>query len=81
MAWRIKGGGIATVDASTSYQIDTEEEQDGMLHRFVLMKSVCRGKSLKKAQSVGLFRELPKALWLATDADLRTLDTHLATIP
>jgi len=81
MAWRTKSGGIVAADASTNYQIDTTDEQEGMLHRFIFMRSVCKGKSLKKAQSVGLFRELPTALWLANHADEKALEAKLATIP
>jgi hypothetical protein len=64
IAWRTKTGLLLVADASTTYQIETDQVQDGMLHRFILMRTTIDGKRIHKVQTVGLFRELPKSLWV-----------------
>ena len=79
IAWRLQNGrGLVTADAESTYQIDTDEEQQGLLHRFVIMNSAVRGNTLRKTQTVGLFRELPKVLWLSGESDLQELESQLS---
>jgi hypothetical protein len=79
MSWRRSDGQFMTADASTNYQIDTTDEQTSILHRFINMKTVFNGNTLSKTQTVGLFSELPKNLWLANESDVKLLEEKLAT--
>jgi hypothetical protein len=57
-AWRRKTGGLVVADAVTDYRIDTSEEQQEFLHRYIAITSSVEGGHLFKKQDVRLFKQL-----------------------
>lgn len=57
-AWRNSNGSYLTADVTTAYVIETDEIQQAILHRFVQMRTLVDGSSVKKVQDVILFRDL-----------------------
>jgi Green fluorescent protein len=64
-AWRKVDGDYLTADVLTDYEVDTNEQQENVLHRFVRMRTTVNGNEVRKSQKVMLFRELPPSVALA----------------
>lgn len=81
ISWRTDDGNVVTAEAETSYQIhESDATQDGILHRFILTRTAVDGNALHQVQTAGLFRDLPKSLWIPDPAKLRNLEEQLNTL-
>jgi hypothetical protein len=66
IAWTTEKGFLVVGDANSSYQIDTTHEQAGLLHRFIIMRTLLHASMprLREVQTEGLFSILPFELWV-----------------
>jgi hypothetical protein len=61
-AWRKPNGEFLTADVTSAYDIDTDDMQPEILHRFVQMRTLVDGFKVEKIQDVLLFRDLRAVL-------------------
>jgi hypothetical protein len=66
IGWTTEKGFLVVGDAYTSYQIDVTREQSGLLHRFIVMRTLLHASRnrLREIQTEGLFSTLPFKLWI-----------------
>ena len=74
ISFKTKDGSLITGDTFTNYQIDANKSQVGVLHRFIIMKTIIKGKSLREIQTEGLFHHLPKSLWIKDAKELKDIE-------
>lgn len=84
ITWKTASGALVTGDAFSNYQIETDVEQIGLLHRLIFMRTIVdaeRGK-LREIQTEGLFATLPMSLWIPDEARREKLaEAFAAKIP
>lgn len=81
ISWRRDDGSVVTADADSNYQIyDEDATQDGILHRFIQVRSAVDSNTLHQMQTAGLFSELPKSLWIPDDAKRQVVERDMASI-
>jgi hypothetical protein len=84
IAWKTESGRLVTGDAVSSYQIGTDSEQKGLLHRLIFMRTLIDPKNpkLREIQTEGLFASLPMKLWIPDDSLRREFEKGFtASIP
>lgn len=69
IAWATTSGPLVVGDAFSTYQIATDGEQKGLLHRLIFMRTVLNNArtKLREIQTEGVFATLPMKLWIPDD--------------
>lgn len=81
IGWTTATGGLVVGNAFSTYQIDTDHQQNGLLHRFISMRTVLNKSKnkLREIQTEGAFTTLPTKLWIPDEKRRNEFEKSFST--